>query len=563
MKSHMLRIFMILTLCLAFVPSAAAYAESSGVSLQGVADVTAGDQVDIKGDTSLDEVIVKVLRPDTSVVYFDIVPVTAGQFAAPFTIGSGEPAGTYTVVAGQGSEVASKTFKVTAKIVTPPPSGSVSTPTPPPTPGKVITPVGGAVPVVVDTSKNKTSTVDVNGRSTTVITQDGASLADALKKAAQQDNKGAAPVVYIAYEGKQGDAVQFNLPFSVLKDAASLGAIVSLQTGEGEYSLPLGVLNFDAIAASLGAEPGSISIQVNIVPSADDINAKIKASAAGIGASQQGGAIEFSIVASGGGKTSELNEFGSTYVSRTVVASGTIDASHSTVALYDPQTGALTFVPALFTKQEDGTVKITFKRNGNSIYTVLTATKAFSDLSTHWAKADIELLASKLVVNGVSDTKFAPNSSITRAEFAALLVRALGLTPDASGAAGFKDVASGAWYAGATGAAVKAKLVEGFEDGSFKPGATITREQMAIMITRAVAYAQGSASTAASSEASLNAFKDKSAIGSWARVSVAQAVDAGIITGMTTDTFVPSAQASRAQAAVMLKRFMQYADLID
>lgn len=553
---------MILTLCLAFVP-AAAYAESSTVSLQNVADVTVGDKVDIKGASTLDKVIVKVLRPDTSVVYFDIVPVTAGQFAAPFTIGSGEPAGTYTVVAGQGSEVSSKTFKVTAKTVTPPPSGSVSTPTPPPTPDKVITPVGGAVPVVVDTSKNKTSTVDVGGRSTTVITQDGASLADALKKAAQQDNKGAAPVVYIAYEGKQGDAVQFNLPFSVLKDAASSGAIVSLQTGEGEYSLPLSVLNFDAIAASLGVSASDITIQINIVPSADDINAKIKASAAGIGASQQGGAIEFSIVASGGGKTSELNEFGSTYVSRTVVASGTIDASHSTVALYDPQTGALTFVPAQFTKQSDGTLKISFKRNGNSIYTVLTASKAFADLSTHWAKADIELLASKLVVNGVSDTKFAPNSSITRAEFAALLVRALGLTPDASGAAGFKDVASGAWYAGATGAAVKAKLVEGFEDGSFKPGATITREQMAVMITRAVAYAQGSASTAASSEASLNAFKDKSAIGSWARASVAQAVDAGIITGMTNDTFVPSAKASRAQAAVMLKRFMQYTDLID
>ncbi|MFC3799062.1 S-layer homology domain-containing protein [Cohnella sp. GCM10012308] len=561
MKTRMLRIFMILTLCLAFVPAAAAYAESSVVSLQDVADVTAGGQVDIKGAASLDEVIVKVLRPDSSVVYFNIVPVTANQYASPFTIGSGEPGGTYTVVVGQGSDVASKTFKLTAGTITPSPGGTVSTPTPPPTSNKVITPVGGAEPVVVDTSKNKTSTTEVGGRSTTVVTQDGASLADALKKAAQQDNKGAAPVVYIAYEGKQGDAVQFNLPFSALKDAASSGAIVSLQTGEGEYSLPLGVLNFDAIAANLGASAQDINIQINIVPSADDINAKIKASAAGIGASQQGGAIEFSIVASGGGKTSELNEFGSTYVSRTVVASGTIDASHATVALYDPQTGALTFVPAQFTKQSDGTSKITFKRNGNSIYTMLTATKAFSDLTAPWAKADVELLASKLVVNGVSDTQFAPNSSITRAEFAALLVRALGLTPEATGVAGFKDVASGAWYAGATGAAVKAKLIEGFEDGSFKPGATITREQMAVMISRAIAYAKGSVPS--SSEASLSSFKDSAAIGSWARASVAQTVDAGIITGMTSDTFVPAAQASRAQAAVMLKRFMQYADLID
>ncbi|WP_271754514.1 S-layer homology domain-containing protein [Cohnella sp. JJ-181] len=554
---------MILTLCLAFVPAAAAYAaESAVVSLQDVADVQAGQKVDIKGNASLDEVIVKVLRPDSSIVYFDIVPVTAGQFAAPFTIGSGEPGGTYTVVVGQGKDVASKSFKVTAGTITPPPSGAILTQTPPPPPGKVITPVGGADPVLVDTSKNKISTTDVGGRQATVVSQDGVSLADALKKAAGQDNKGAAPVVYIAYEGKAGEAVQFNLPFSVLKDAASSGAIVSLQTGEGEYSLPLGVLDFDAIAASLGASASDISIQVNIVPSADDINAKIKQSAAGIGAAQAGGAIEFSIVASGGGKTVALNEFGPAYVSRTVVAPGTLDASHATVVLYDPQTGALTFVPAQFTKQSDGTVKITFKRNGNSIYAVLTASKAFSDLSTHWAKADVELLASKLVVNGVSDAKFAPNNNITRAEFAALLVRALGLTPDAPGAAGFKDIASGSWYAGAVGAAAKAKLVEGFEGGVFKPGDTITREQMAVMIARAVAYAQGSAA-AASAEASLAGFKDQAAIGSWARASVAQAVDAGIITGMTSDTFAPSAKASRAQAAVMLKRFMQHADLID
>jgi|GEM_PF-4262823 len=606
-NSRVLQFVMMLTLCLALVAPAASAAGSAAVALDAVPAVKAGERVDLKGSSSLDEIIVKVLRPDGSIVYFDIVPVTGGSFAAPFTLGAGEPGGTYTAVAGKGTQVDSRRFDVTASstgggngggdgtISTPTPTtapttsstptatptgtatptptpatgggstggGAAATPAPTPPPaaaGKPITPIGsGAAPVVVDASKIKVSeSADGAGRPATVVAPDAAALADALAKAAKQDNHGAAPVVYIAFDGKPGQTVRFDLPFSALKDAAA-GMLVSLQTADGEYSLPLSVLDFAAIAKQLGAPAVDITLQIAIDPAGDDLNSRIKKSAATIGASPLGGAIGFSMSAAAGGKTVELNEFGSTYVSRTLVVTGIQNGDHATVALYDPQTGTFSFVPALFAKQADGTVKASFKRTGNSIYTVLTADKSFADLSGHWAKSDVELLASKLVVNGAAAGKFAPNGSITRAEFAALLVRSLGLAPDASAAA-FSDVAAGDWHAGAVGAAVKAKLAEGFSDGSFKPNDTISRQQMAVMIGRAMTFAQGSAASSAAS--SLDGFKDKAGIADWARVSVAQAVDAGILTGMTADSFAPEAKASRAQAAVMLKRFMQQEGLI-
>ncbi|OCT16344.1 hypothetical protein A8709_02625 [Paenibacillus pectinilyticus] len=433
----------------------------------------------------------------------------------------------------------------------------------PPKKSNQVTPIDSkANPVEVDTSKNVVkSSKDAEGHVTNSVTQDGAALTSALKKAASQDNHGDAPIVYITFDNPSGEAVMFNISASVLAEAAitAPSAIISLQTNDGEYSLPLSIIDYAMLVKNLGTSSENISIQVYISPVHADINTKIRANAQGISSSQLGSAFDFSVKAVGNGKTVELNSFGSTYVARTIVLTTPVDGTHATVVLYDPVTGQFSFVPALFGKQSDGSTKVTFKRNGNSIYTVLSSTKTFDDVSEHWAKSDIELMANKLIVNGVTDSKFAPESNITRAEFTALLVRALGLIPDTASAT-FIDVKSSDWFAGSIGAAVQAKLVSGFEDGSFQPNAPITREQMAVMVAKALGAA---GKTVEGQAALLSKFNDNSQISDWAKVSVAQSVKAGIISGMTDSTFVPTANASRAQAVVMLKRLLQYAQFIN
>lgn len=573
MKLRKLRLMLIIALCFSLVP-AAAFASSTVVTLNTLSSVELGGTVVISGTSSLDEVIIQVLRPVKSTVFYDIAKVSDGKFSSSFTLAKSEAAGTYKVMAGQADQVDTQDLVVTAASSgsgdgsgTGSGAGSVSVPAGTiSAPGNPITPPAtNAEPVQVDTRKNiAVSATAANGIVTTTVTQDSAALADALAKAQMQINQTDAPIVFIAFNNPAHEAVQFKLSSSVLATAAlsKPNTIVSLQTNDGEYSLPLSIINFAAISQSLGATDANAVIQVNISTVDTDINAKIKVNAQNIATSQLGNAIEFSVTATGNGKTIELNQFGSTYVDRSIVLTVPVDAARSTVVLYDPSTGQFSFVPAIFNKQVNGSTKITFKRNGNSIYTVLSSTKTFNDINKHWAKSDIELLSSKLVVKGTTDSSFSPDNKITRAEFAALLVRSLGLTSNA-GSTTFADVKSTDWYAGAINAAVQAKLVDGFTGNSFKPNDTITREQMAVMISRAITAVGKANDTSVIPNQALAKFKDKASISSWAQMAVAQSVDANIITGMTNETFVPSANASRAQAVVMLKRLMQHVELIN
>ncbi|WP_171655698.1 S-layer homology domain-containing protein [Paenibacillus foliorum] len=111
------------------------------------------------------------------------------------------------------------------------------------------------------------------------------------------------------------------------------------------------------------------------------------------------------------------------------------------------------------------------------------------------------------------------------------------------------------WFVGAVGAAAKAGIVTGFEKRVFEPNASITREQMAVMISLAMKTA-GVVMTV--DEGQLSSFTDAKSIHEWARDSLAHAVKAGIVKGVSDSLFVPEADATRAEAVVMIKRFLQY-----
>lgn len=186
--------------------------------------------------------------------------------------------------------------------------------------------------------------------------------------------------------------------------------------------------------------------------------------------------------------------------------------------------------------------------------------ETFADIENNWAREDIEYLAGKKLIYGKSETTFEPEGSITRAEFAALLVRALGLPEGILKEGRYQDMPDGAWYAGSTAAATAEKIITGYEGGFFMPEYRITREEMAVMLVRAARVA-GKELTALSIEEQkeqLSRFPDRSMISPWAAQEVALAARAGIINGLPGGYFDPQACADRAQSAVMLKRFLAY-----
>lgn len=173
---------------------------------------------------------------------------------------------------------------------------------------------------------------------------------------------------------------------------------------------------------------------------------------------------------------------------------------------------------------------------------------AFADCENHWAKDDIAYMYSKGYVNGTSETTFAPDSDITRAEFAAMAVRILGL--DSSEYSGvFADVKAGQWYANVVEAAYKAGIVLG-SDGYFRPDDRITREEMAVMLMRAYRLAREYTNKTESD------FADKDNISDWAKEAVSSACELGLINGMSDGSFAPKNNATRAQAAVVFKRLL-------
>ncbi|OKP73737.1 pullulanase [Paenibacillus sp. P3E] len=187
-----------------------------------------------------------------------------------------------------------------------------------------------------------------------------------------------------------------------------------------------------------------------------------------------------------------------------------------------------------------------------SKYAALEINKSFLDVPAgHWAETAIKSLSAKQVISGVTAAEFKPETSVTRAEFTALLVRALGLRAD--GQAAFTDVKADAWYASYVSAAVRQGIVTGRSKDLFAPGAAISREEMAVMIIRALEVKQGKKMEAVNGSP---AFADASSINSWAAAYVHAAAEQGLLQGRADNRFAPKASMTRAEAAQVVYRLL-------
>jgi hypothetical protein len=184
--------------------------------------------------------------------------------------------------------------------------------------------------------------------------------------------------------------------------------------------------------------------------------------------------------------------------------------------------------------------------------TVKPSQAPFTDTSdVAWANDAINALYTKGAIKGKTATEFAPNDNVTRAEFAQILVSALGLTGK-QGALNpvtvFSDVSTSDWYYTAVAAAYNTGVIKGMGNGEFGVNEKITRQDMAVMIDRA---AQAVGKTLPSVNPAIN-FADGASIADYAKESVSTLQKAGIINGVSDTEFAPTQTATRAQAAQMV-----------
>ena len=180
----------------------------------------------------------------------------------------------------------------------------------------------------------------------------------------------------------------------------------------------------------------------------------------------------------------------------------------------------------------------------------------FIDIGNHKNKDAIEKLASYGIITGRGDGTFDPDATMSRSEFAAIVVRALGLTPKYSDA--FIDVENGKWYSGYIGTAYNYGIVNGKGEGKFDPFGTITRQEAAAMVARAAALCGMDTNADANI---LAQFGDYVFIHDWAKNSMAFCYEENILDQSDMNT-EPTRNILRCEIAQMLCNMLSKVDLI-
>nr|WP_281272182.1 cadherin-like beta sandwich domain-containing protein [Paenibacillus flagellatus] len=175
----------------------------------------------------------------------------------------------------------------------------------------------------------------------------------------------------------------------------------------------------------------------------------------------------------------------------------------------------------------------------------------WTDIQNHWAKSDIESASELCVVQGPSSDKFLPDDEVTRLQFALMVARAMKLQKSGEAAVleSFEDRNEiPGWAEAELAAAIRAGIIEGYEDETLRPNVKINRAEMVTMLIRG--WKMSAAITATS-------FTDDADIPAWAKGFVAKAAQEGIIEGRSGNRFEPASTATRAEAVAVLVRILQ------
>jgi hypothetical protein len=236
------------------------------------------------------------------------------------------------------------------------------------------------------------------------------------------------------------------------------------------------------------------------------------------------------------------------------VAVGTDDHEGAFTATLEDLTAGTTYYFKAYAANEKGTsygAVLSFSTTGSLPPPV--PAPVFSDVSpSHWAYDVITQMSTAGYVYGYPDGTFKPDNTITRAEFATIIDRVLKLqtydpvTPD------FYDVSPGDWFYASVENSFKAGIVQGYGDGIFGPGRSITREELAAILVRSF----GKQDEVAASISESTAFTDDAGISAWARGYIVVAVKYGLLKGYPDGSFQPQGNATRAEACTMISNFL-------
>ncbi|WP_342562478.1 S8 family serine peptidase [Paenibacillus sp. FSL R7-0345] len=410
------------------------------------------------------------------------------------------------------------------------------------TPTTPVAPAAAASLIAEGTTPVTLTPATVSKDSVTTVTVTDDNLKTALANAAATKT-----AVVISLPATTDTAVELNLTAAQVTQLAGIHADSSIvvTVNGSAVALPVSLLK---------SAPAGQSFKLDI-KQAPEAAGKLTASVAG--STVIGTPITFEASWTSATGSTYLTTPNNLFIKRSFTVPGAIQPNTAGVLFEDD--GVVTPVASVFTPQKDGTTIVTVSRPGFSTYAAVSKpAAAFTDISASSSAEAIQALANKLIIQGTSATTFSPKSSLTRAEFTALLTRALGLRTDAN--VTFTDVSSTAWYAQDVAAASKAGLILGIGNGKFAPTQNVTRQELAVILDRALKL---TGTELKSANPSFTTYSDSAKVAPYAKDSLQTLSAAGIIGSDTGSSFNPVAPATREAAAAALYQLLNKIGLIE
>lgn len=377
----------------------------------------------------------------------------------------------------------------------------------------------------------------------TAVTVSDGELQTALAGAGQKPS--VFSVTAATGSASQGASLQLTAAQLQLLKSAPDGSSLAFTWNDASVSVPLTAIT------GLAAEAG---FMLSVAPDADSKALFAKAHPE---ADILGTPYAFDAYSVANGVKTRLQPAPDETVHRSFLLDSSADLSQAG-ALYT-ENGQVYAVPAKFKKTQDGTTIVTVSRPGFSTYAAASRHTAFSDIQTSWAKEEIRTLADRFLLNGNTKDLFSPKAPVTRAQFASMLANALGLDKTAGGGP-FSDIKGAEWYAQDVAAAYRAGLVTG-SGGAFRPNDEITRQDLTVMLARALKLLD----IQKGSGAAAKPYADAASFSAYAKDSIQAVSEAGLMQGAAQQGqffFNPAELTTREAAAKVLYQLLTLAGRI-
>lgn len=355
------------------------------------------------------------------------------------------------------------------------------------------------------------------------------------------------------------DRVTTSLTADLVKSMQQKEAILYIDTGSSFYTLPSAALDIAQIVNTFAPDDLSkVAVSIDIKHPGEDEQEAIRKQASKTGASVIGTPTDFSVTYTYNGKTIAADRF-SQYVERAIELPAA-DEGKVTTGVRILEDGSLYHVPT-YVKRVDERDFAVMNSFTNSVYALIVNKASFKDTAGRWSQQAIEDLASRTILTGTGKDTFEPARGVTRAEFAAMIVRALGLPAKTDGV--YKDVKAADWYAPFVSAAKTYGLISGYPDGTFRPKQTITRAEAVAIIGKAWTLAGQTAAGDSEAAAALAGISDNADIPAWVRPAFGSSFKLGLISGYEDGSVKPLRTVTREETAAMLRNLLVRSELIE